>query len=78
MKLLLLPELEQLLADEVYYAELTGKVGALNMTAGYYDFNDIDTVINYNGPMVKHTEKGLEDMSIWALSANYAFDKTSN
>ena len=62
-------------ADEVYYAELTGKVGALNMTAGYYDFNDIDTVINYNGPMVKHTEKGLEDMSIWALSANYAFDK---
>ena len=29
-------------SDEVYYAELTGKVGALNLTAGYYEFNDIE------------------------------------
>ncbi|MDO4920270.1 MAG: S-layer homology domain-containing protein [Phascolarctobacterium sp.] len=49
-------------ADEVIYAELTGKVAGLGLAAGYYSFNDIE---------------GIDDLDndIWALSANYAFDK---
>ena len=49
-------------ADEVYYAELTGKAAGLNLAAGYYSFNDILGVEDF-------------DNDIWALSANYAFDK---
>ena len=47
-------------ADQAYYAELSGKVGSLGLTAGYYDF-DYDVFD--------------EDAKIWQVSANYAFDK---
>ena len=49
-------------AEEVVYAELTGKVGALGLTGGYYEFDNIDEV------------EGL-DNTIWSVAANYAFDK---
>ena len=49
-------------ADEVYYAELTGKVAGLDLAAGYYDFQNIGE------------EEGLDD-TIWTVAANYAFDK---
>ena len=49
-------------ADEVAFAELSGKVGALDMAATYYDFKDLAGV------------DGVDD-SIWTVAANYAFDK---
>ena len=63
-------------SDEVYYAELTGNVGALNLTAGYYDFNEVTTDVNIvKGNKVVDSESLKDDLSVWALSANYAFDK---
>ena len=47
---------------DVWYAELAGKVGALNLAAGYTDWDEI------NG------EKDV-DTDVWYASANYAFDK---
>ncbi len=49
-------------ADETYYAELSGKLSKLGLMAGYYDFSDV-----YGTPDV--------DNDIWAVSADYAFDK---
>ena len=72
-------------SNEVYYAELTGKVGALNLTAGYYEFKDIEADahaeawgFDYMGRPVHLGDKDVhfaEDATIWALGANYAFDK---
>ena len=59
---------ESIKADEVYYAELTGKVAGLGLAAGYYDFKDI----NRNAAADKAT--GL-DQEIWTVAADYAFDK---
>ena len=52
-------------ADEVYYAELTGKVAGLNLAAGYYDFQNLGE------------KEGIDD-TIWTVAANYAFDKNVN
>ena len=49
-------------ADEVVYAELSGKAGALGLAAGYYDFKDLAGI------------DGKDD-NIWTVAANYAFDK---
>ena len=49
-------------ADEVVYAELSGKAGALGLAAAYYDFKDLAG------------KDGIDD-SIWTAAANYAFDK---
>ena len=49
-------------ADETYYAELSGKMGKLGLMGGYYDFSDVKE------------DKDVDD-TIWAVSANYAFDK---
>ena len=46
---------------DVWYADLSGKVGALALSAGYVDFQDI------SGSDV--------DSSVWNVAANYAFDK---
>ena len=63
-------------SNEVYYAELSGKVGALNLTAGYYDFAEVttDAKIMEKDKAVASTSFS-DDLSVWALSANYAFDK---
>ena len=64
-------------SDEVYYAELSGKVGALGLTAGYYDFNDVTGYIvgkDAEGNKTL-TADDKADNAIWAASANYAFDK---
>ncbi len=47
---------------DTWYAELTGKVGALSLAAGYTDWDKID---------------GDDDVDtdVWYASANYAFDK---
>ena len=47
--------------SDVWYADLSGKVGALALSAGYVDFQDI------SGSDV--------DSSVWNVAANYAFDK---
>ena len=49
-------------AEDVYYAELSGKVGSFDLMGGYYAF----------------TKEGVTsdvDTDIWAVGANYAFDK---
>ena len=47
--------------SDVWYADLSGKVGALALSAGYVDFQDIS---------------GSDfDTSVWNVAANYAFDK---
>ncbi len=62
-------------SGETYYAELSGKVGSLGLTAGYYDFKDV-TKYEYNNATGKiGAADAKEDMDIWALSANYAFGK---
>lgn len=59
---------EKIKADEAYYAELSGKADKLSLAAGYYDFKDIDRQ--------KAADKATgKDQSIWAVAANYAFDK---
>ena len=47
---------------DAWYAELAGKVGALNLAAGYTDWDEIDG------------DKDA-DTDVWYASANYAFDK---
>ena len=55
-------------AEDTYYAELSGKADKLSLAAGYYDFKDIDRE--------KAADKATgKDQSIWAVAANYAFDK---
>ena len=59
---------EKIKADEAYYAELSAKMNKLSLAAGYYDFKDIDRI--------KATDPATgNDQDIWAVSANYAFDK---
>ena len=48
------------LAEDTYYAELSGKISKLGLTAGYYDFEDAN----------KATDK-----DIYTVAATYAFDK---
>ena len=60
-------------SDEVYYAELKGKLGGLGLTAAYYDFNDISAYAAKDG-VADGKAKVSDDMDIWAFSANYAFD----
>ena len=59
---------EKIKADEVYYAELAGKFAGLGLTAGYYDFKDIDR------QAAADAATG-DDQEIWAIGANYAFGK---
>ena len=59
-------------ADEAYYVDLSGKVGKLGLNAGYYAFDNVTgDVINGQNVMTV----GEEDLDIWMLGANYAFDK---
>ena len=65
-------------ADEAWYAELTGKVSKLGLMAGYYAFDNVTDYYaatkDQYGNTVEHP-RGEEDMAIWAVGANYAFDK---
>ncbi len=49
-------------ADETWYAEVSGKISKLGLLGGYYDFSNV---------------KEVEDVddTIWAVGADYAFDK---
>lgn len=49
-------------ANDTWYAEVSGNISKLGLAAGYYNFNDVGQVDNI-------------DDTIWAASANYAFDK---
>ena len=64
-------------SDEVYYAELSGKVGKLGLNAGYYDFKDVtDYKVGEDNKGNKTlTPDWVSDQEIWAVAANYAFDK---
>ena len=60
-------------SDEVYYAELSGKISKLGLTAGYYSFAD---VTDYKPKKDDGSRDiyGQDDFNIWALTADYAFD----
>ena len=63
-------------SDEVYYAELSGKMSKLGLNAGYYNFKDMtsyDSDMDPDEPTWTATDK--VDMEIWQVGANYAFDK---
>ena len=65
-------------ADEVYYAEVSGKMSKLGLNAGYYNFKDIsgDETKDVTAEKPTWTADGeKDDMEIWQISANYAFDK---
>ena len=60
-------------SNEALYVDLTGKVGALELGAGYYDFKDLgfnETV----GTKTTHYTTDVSD-SIFQVNANYAFTK---
>ena len=57
-------------SDEVYYAELSGKVGSLGLTAGYYSFADVADLTS-DGKGVYQDG----DFNIWSVTADYAFDR---
>ncbi len=50
------------ISDKVFYADLSGKLGALQLNASYYQFKDV---------------AGIEDLDdkIWSVGAAYNFDK---
>ena len=64
-------------SGEVYYVDLSGKVGKLGLNAGFYSLSDVSWSDTYLGGDGKtHTyESGEQDFDIWAVGANYAFDK---
>ena len=51
-------------SGETWYADLSGKVGSLDLGAGYYGFKDVE---------VKGFGATNEDDNIWAVKANYNF-----
>ena len=54
---------------DAWYADLSGKVGSLALSAGYVDFQDI------SGSDVDFPDISDVDSSVWNVAANYAFDK---
>ena len=56
-------------SDEAYYVDLSGKVGKLGLNAGYYSFADVDATLGGK------VADGEDDIDIWTVGANYAFDK---
>ena len=59
-------------SDEVYYAELGGKFGKLDLNAGYYAFNDVSWTDTWG---TKGSDSVVDDLDVWAFGATYAFDK---
>ena len=54
-------------SGETWYADLSGKVGSLDLGAGYYGFKDVE--VKAFGATVATNE----DDNIWAVKANYNF-----
>ena len=54
-------------SGETWYADLSGKVGSLDLGAGYYGFKDVE--VKAFGTTVATNE----DDNIWAVKANYNF-----
>ena len=62
-------------SDKAWYADLSGKVGKLGLNAGYYSFDNINyTVTDIATEGKTYSEEGGEDLDIWTVGANYAFD----
>ena len=61
-------------SDEVYYAELAGKMGKLGLSAGYFDASDVEAYGTTDG-VKDNNLRASEDLAIWNVAANYAFDK---
>ena len=60
-------------ADEALYAQLTGKAGIVNWMAGYYQFNDIETYVNYGEKT--QSVYDAQDNDIFALAVNMLLAK---
>ena len=54
-------------SGETWYADLSGKVGSLDLGAGYYGFKDVEVKV------FGTTVATNEDDNIWAVKANYNF-----
>ena len=55
-------------AGQVFYADLTGKIGKLGLGAGYSDWS-------FDHDSVADNASITDDLTIWTVGANYAFDK---
>ena len=63
-------------SDKAWYADLSGKVGKLGLNAGYYSFDNINyTVTDIATEGKTYSEEGGENLDIWTVGADYAFDK---
>ena len=64
-------------SDEVYYAEVSGNIGKLGLTGGYYSFADVTDYMAKDHPNVPIYGNiyGQDDFNIWSVTADYAFDK---
>ena len=62
-------------SDEVYYAELSGKMGKLGLTGGYYNFKEVESNVKDADNKVLPNSIQEDDMEIWTVGADYAFDK---
>ena len=61
-------------AEEVYYADLSGKVGNLGLNVGYYNFKRDNTVgAGYVGDPFEIVQFG-DETKIWTVGANYQFN----
>ena len=60
-------------ADEAWYAEVSGNISKLGLSAGYYAFDNVTDY--YDTKSDPADVRGEDDMNIWAVSAKYAFDK---
>ena len=63
-------------SGEVYYVDLSGKVGKLGLNAGFYSLSDVSWSDTYTvGDKTSTYQSGEEDFDIWMVGADYAFDK---
>ena len=63
-------------SGEVYYVDLSGKVGKLGLNAGFYSLSDVSWSDTYTvGDKTYTYQSGEEDFDIWMVGADYAFDK---
>lgn len=69
-------------SDSVWYGNVSGKIGKLSMNAGYYKFKNVGYEIESDaitGTMHKLDDFcGTDDLSIYNVSAKYAFDHNVN
>ena len=62
-------------ADEAWYAEVSGKLSKLGLTAGYYAFDNVTDYTPSGSATIPDAVYQKDDLGIWAVGAKYAFDE---